>query len=112
MRKEMTAAIVSIGILGGISGSARAQQFDPCPVYQIIGMDGLCHAMINIQNNGGITGNGGFRSAIPPAASASGIWCVVGNPNLPISLRQLPTPLPLGTPCSNPPYTSVDGIVR
>jgi hypothetical protein len=110
MHKAVSAAIVSIGIWGGISGSARAQQFDPCPLYMIIGWDGLCHYLIDQQEKGGIFGMGQMRSAPPPAAS--GIWCVVGDPRLPISLRQMASPLPVGTPCSNPPYTSVDGIVR
>jgi hypothetical protein len=81
MRQAVTAAFVSFGILAGISGSARAQ-FNPCPLYSVIGADGVCQYLYNQQeNDGGIFGGGGFRSATPPAAMGtvcvgafSGIW--------------------------------------
>jgi len=111
MRKAGVAAILSIGILGGMSGSARAQQFNPCPLYSVIGADGVCRSLLNMQENGGITGSGGFRSAVPPAPAAMGQWCVVGPPSLPHSLRQLPAPgLAVGTQCMNYPSNEMGRV--
>jgi hypothetical protein len=79
MRKVMTAAIVSIGVLGGISGSARAQQQcqDLCSWNPF---QPVCQFLCNCQENACM--GGGFRSAIPPrggtaqAYGGRGYFCV------------------------------------
>jgi hypothetical protein len=99
MLKAVTAAIVSIGLLGGTAGSAGAQAVEVL---------GLWWDVVNqVWRNSPPIG----RPATPPPPP-SGYWCVVGDPRAPISVRQMATPAALGTRCANPPYISVSGIVQ
>jgi hypothetical protein len=101
MRKAMTAAIVSIGILVGISGSASAQALEAFKAW--------LNFVQSQQEKGPPIG----KPATPaPAASASGYWCIVGPPNAPRSARNMGAPFTPGSPCTNDgPFGRVWGTV-
>src|SRR6516164_11339655 len=96
MRKAITAALVSIGVLAGISGSARAQQVNPVGAWLWWMQQGAPQ----------LAGSGIFppigQPAVPAGGAALGYWCVVGPANLPYGLRQMATPYPVGSLCYNP----------
>lgn len=101
MRKAVTAAIISIGILAGISESASAQG-----ALEFFGL--WWDAANQVWRNSATIG----QPTVPAGGPASGYWCVVGPASLPYSLRQMAAPLPVGSLCYNGQTGSMPGSVQ